>query len=48
MRNYLDLVPISAKVHKKQNRMSVFCIVLAVLLVTTISEWLICSSAARL
>ena len=36
MRNYLDLVPISAKVHKKQNRMSVFCIVLAVLLVTTI------------
>ena len=36
MKNYLDLVPISAKVHKKQNRMSVFCIILAVLLVTTI------------
>ena len=36
MRNYLDLVPISAKIHKKQNRMSVFCIILAVLLVTTI------------
>lgn len=36
MKSYLDLVPISAKVHKKQNRMSVFCIILAVLLVTTI------------
>ncbi len=36
MKNYLDLVPISAKVHKKQNRMSVICIILAVLLVTTI------------
>ena len=36
MKNYLDLVPVSAKVHKKQNKMSVFCIILAVLLVTTI------------
>lgn len=36
MKSYLDLVPISAKVHKKQNRMSVFCIILAVFLVTTI------------
>lgn len=36
MRNYLDLVPISAKVHRKQNRMSIICIVLAVFLVTTI------------
>lgn len=36
MKSYLDLVPISAKVHKRQNRMSVFCIVLAVFLVTTI------------
>jgi len=36
MKSYLDLVPISAKVHRKQNRMSVFCIVLAVFLVTTI------------
>lgn len=36
MKNYLDLVPISAKVHRKQNRMSIFCIVLAVFLVTTI------------
>lgn len=36
MKRYLDLVPISAKVHKRQNRMSVFCIVLAVFLVTAI------------
>lgn len=36
MKSYLDLVPISAKVHRKQNRMSVFCIVLAVFLVTVI------------
>lgn len=36
MRRYLDLVPISAKVHRKQSRMSVFCIILAVFLVTTI------------
>lgn len=36
MKHYLDLVPISAKVHRKQNRMSIFCIVLAVFLVTTI------------
>lgn len=36
MKNYLDLVLISAKVHRKQNRMSIICIVLAVFLVTTI------------
>lgn len=36
MKNYLDLVPISAGVHKKQSRMSVFCIILAVFLVTAI------------
>ncbi len=36
MKRYLDLVPISAKVHRKQSRMSIFCIVLAVFLVTTI------------
>ena len=36
MKHYLDLVPISAKIHKKQSRMSIFCIVLAVFLVTTI------------
>ena len=36
MKHYLDLVPISAKVHRKQSRMSIFCIVLAVFLMTTI------------
>jgi putative ABC transport system permease protein len=36
MKNYLDLIHISAKVHKKQSRMTRICIVLAVLLVTTI------------
>lgn len=36
MKHYLDLVPISARIHKKQNRMSVFCIALAVFLVTAI------------
>lgn len=36
MKSYLDLVPISAKVHRKQNRMSIICIVLAVFLITAI------------
>lgn len=36
MKNYLDLVSLSAKVRRRQNRMSVVCIVLAVFLVTTI------------
>ena len=36
MKSYLDLVPISAKIHRKQSKMSIFCIVLAVALVTTI------------
>ncbi len=36
MKNYLDLVPISARAHGKQNRMAIFCIVLAVFLVTVI------------
>ena len=47
MKHYLDLVPISVKIHRKQSRMSIFCIVLAVFLVTTILAWQICSSAAR-
>ena len=36
MKSYLDLVPISAKVRRRQSRMSVACIVLAVFLVTAI------------
>lgn len=36
MKSYLDLVRISSKIHKRQNRMSIFCIVLSVFLVTVI------------
>lgn len=36
MKNYLELIPISAKVHKKHNRMTILCIALAVFLVTAI------------
>lgn len=34
MKNYLSLVPIEAKVHRKQNLLTIFCIALAVFLVT--------------
>lgn len=36
MKHYLSLVPLSTKVRKRQNRMTLLCIVIAVLLVTTI------------
>ena len=36
MRSYLSLGPISAKVHKRQSRMTRICIILAVFLVTSI------------
>jgi len=36
MKSYLSLIPISAKVRRRQNRMTVFCIVIAVFLVTAI------------
>lgn len=36
MKHYLELVPVSARVHKKQNRMTLLCISLAVFLVTVI------------
>lgn len=36
MRSYLSLVPISARVHKRQSRMTRICIILAVFLVTSI------------
>lgn len=36
MKSYFDLIPLLKKAHKKQNRMTIFCIVLAVLLITTI------------
>lgn len=36
MKSYLSLIPISAKVRKRQNRMTILCIVIAVFLVTAI------------
>ncbi len=36
MRSYLSLIPISAKVHRRQSRMTRVCIILAVFLVTSI------------
>ncbi len=36
MKKYLDLIPISAKVHKKQSKMTRICIILSVFLVTAI------------
>ncbi len=36
MRSYLSLIPLSAKVHKRRNRLTIICIVLAVFLVTVI------------
>ena len=36
MKSYLSLIPISAKVRKRQNRMTLMCIALAVFLVTTV------------
>lgn len=36
MKSYLDLVPISARVHRRQSRMTRICIILAVFLVTSI------------
>lgn len=36
MNSYLSLIPISAKIRKRQNRMTLLCIVISVFLVTTI------------
>ena len=36
MKSYLSLIPISAKVRKRQNRMTLMCIIIAVFLVTTV------------
>ena len=36
MKSYLNLIPISAKVHRRQNRMTLLCIVFAVFMVTAI------------
>ncbi len=36
MKSYLSLIPISAKFTKRQNRMTIICIILSVFLVTAI------------
>ena len=36
MKSYLSLVPISAKTRRKQNRLTIICIILAVFFVTSI------------
>ena len=36
MRSYLSLIPISAKVHRRQNRMTLLCVIFAVFMVTAI------------
>ena len=36
MKSYLSLIPISAKVRRRQNRMTILCIVIAVFLVSAI------------
>lgn len=36
MNSYLSLIPISEKVHRRQSRMTLMCIIISVLLVTTI------------
>lgn len=36
MKSYLDLIPISAKVRRKQNKMTILCITLSVFLVTSV------------
>ncbi len=36
MNSYLSLIPISARARRRQNRMTILCVVLAVLMVTAI------------
>ena len=36
MKSYLSLIPISAKVHRRQSRMTLLCIIFAVFMVTAI------------
>ena len=36
MKSYLSLIPISAKVHRRQNGMTLLCIVFAVFMVTAV------------
>ena len=51
MKSYFSLIPISAKVHKRQNRLTIGCIVIAVFLVTAVfsmTEMAVRQETARL
>ena len=51
MKSYLSLIPISAKVRKRQNLMTILCIVISVVLVTTIFsvvDMIICAESENL
>lgn len=51
MKSYLSMIPISARVHKRQNRMTVLCIAIAVFLVTAVfsmAEMAVRQETARL
>lgn len=51
MKSYLSMIPISAKVHKRQNKMTIWCIVIAVFLVTAVfsmTEMAVRQETARL
>ena len=45
MKSYLSLIPISAKVHRRQNRMTLLCIVFAVFMVTAVSSSVRCDES---
>ena len=50
MKSYLDLADIQARVHRRQNRMTVFCIALAVFLVTgvfSMADMEVCNQTER-
>ena len=36
MKSYLSLIPISSKIHKRENRLTIMCIICSVFLVTAI------------
>ena len=36
MKSYLSLIPISARVHRRQNRMTLLCIIFSVFMVTAV------------
>ena len=36
MKSYLSLIPVSAKIHRRKNRMTLFCIIISVFLVTAV------------